>query len=322
MANSQFFYVNSQFTFILFLFPSKNTIPFQFLTISFIKLFKNNLYIPLKAGEYINMKKKSISIIIFILIFIIFLNFSYLRSLSIMPLYSLYHKQNSIMKEKNFTIHIPGGTITKEKDWYPFVMTFHDKTISSSIGEEINLTILYNFGAFEKGRSLFYKKDSDYFNAFYGAYVIESKDNNRKYGFNEKGELIEKEIMKISSHDIETLVLKSIGCKNAKVTFHPISPPRKANYLSYKNWLVIDSNITSKSPLHHAKNFYPAYIQYGKPPKNYKGKDFLPTHLYGRMYCRYFEEYDVTILLYILGPNSEMVDKTDHEILSKTVIKK
>lgn len=267
------------------------------------------------------MKKKVISVIVLLFIFILFLSFPYLKSLFVMYFYSQYQEQNSIMAKNNFSIKIPGGTITKEKDWYPFVMTFHDKNISSFINENIGLTILYNFGAFEDGRSLFYKEGSDYFSAFYGAYVIESKDKNKTYGFHKKGKIIKKEIMKIPSHDLENLVLKGIGCSNAEIAFRPIDSPRKIDYLSYEDWTIIDSIIISRSPLHKLKGNHLTYLQYGKPPKNYQGEDFSPIELYGRIYCRYFKEYDVTILLYILAPDFDVVEKTDRKILSKTRIK-
>lgn len=237
-----------------------------------------------------------------------------------MYFYSLYNEQNSIMEQKDFTIDIPGGITTEEKDWYPLVLTFNDTSISSAIDEDIDLSILYNFGAFENGRSLLYDPHSDYYGAFYGAYIIESKDKDKAYGFS-NGELIEEEIIKIASHDMEGLVLKGMGCDNAKVTFEPLGPPRKTSYISYDNWTVVDSIIQSKSPLHKFKKNHLSYIQYGKPPKDYQGEDFSDIKLSGRIYCRYFEEFDVTILLYIMAPNFEVVERTDQEILGRTVIK-
>lgn len=265
------------------------------------------------------MKKKVFLIIILLLSFIILLNFSYIKSLFVMYFYNSYQKQNSIMEEKGFTIDMPGGTITEEKDWYPFVLTFNDTSISSAIGENLNLTILYNFGAFEDGQSLLYDPHSDYYSAFYGAYIIESKDKGKSYGFEDR-ELIEEEIIKIASHDIEHLVLKSIGCIDPEVTFRPLGSPRKADYISYENWMVIDAAINSQSPLHTQKKNHLAYLQYGKPPRDYQGEDFPDTKLSGRIYCRYFKEFDVTIVIYILAPSFEVIERTDQEILGRTVI--
>lgn len=267
-----------------------------------------------------NKKRIIIKISVVLLILIILpLSFPQIRSYFIMSYYSFCFKQDSIMEKNGFKIDIPGGLTTKERDWYPFVMTFNDKNISSAIKEDIDLTILYNFGAFESGRSLFYKEDSNYYSAFYGAYVVKSKDKDRKYGFKNDQINID-EITKLASRDIETLVLRSIGYKSPKVSYQEKDSPKKLDYLSYDNWTMMDSIIYSQGPIHKPNENHRAYIQYGKPPADYQGVDFPPVKLYGRMYCRYFQEYDVTIIMYIIAPNFEILDKTDDEILSKTLI--
>lgn len=267
------------------------------------------------------MKKKIIStIVVFLTLIIILLLFPQTRSYSIMYFYSIYHEHNSLMKEHDLIIDIPGGLTSKEKDWYPFVMTFNDENISSSLNEDIELTVLYNFAAFEDGRSMFYKEDSDYYFSFYGAYVIESKDKEKKYGFNDNEVNID-EITKLAAHDIEALVLKSIGCRNPEVIFEPKTAHKKVDYLSYDGWIMADSIVYSQGPIHKSDdNNRRGYIQYGKPPKDYQGEDFPPVELVGRIYGRYFDEFDLTILMYIIAPNFDIVDQTDRDILSKTVI--
>lgn len=268
------------------------------------------------------MNKKRIifrMLIVLLIPTILLLSFPQTRSYFIMYSSSLYHQQNSIMKENGFKIDMLGGLTTKEKDWYPFVMTFNDENISSAIKEDIDLTILYNFAAFEEGRSLFYKEDSNYYSAFYGAYVVKAKDKNRKYGFKED-EINIDEITKLASRDMETLVLKGIGCKNPELSYQEKDSPKKLDYLSYDNWIMMDSIIYSQGPIHKPNENNLSYLQYGKPPVDYQGVDFPPIKLYGRMYCRYFHEYDVTIIMYIIAPNFEVLDKTDEAILSKTLI--
>ena len=51
---------------------------------------------------------------------------NYPISLAVMKVYSGIHKSNSVMEQKGISLEIPGGGITQEKDWYPFVMTFND----------------------------------------------------------------------------------------------------------------------------------------------------------------------------------------------------
>ena len=103
----------------------------------------------------------------------------YLVSLSVMSVYSGVHERQSIMEEKGIELSIPGGGATSEADWYPFVMTFNPSAESFCrfIGEaNRELTILYNFPAFDlrrgKGCSRLYDPTSPYYNAFYGAYLV------------------------------------------------------------------------------------------------------------------------------------------------------
>ena len=103
----------------------------------------------------------------------------YILSLSVMSVYSGMHERQSIMHEKGIELAIPGGSATKETDWYPFVMTFNPSEVSFCrfIGEtNRKLTILYNFPAFDlrwgKGCSRLYDPTSPYYNAFYGAYLV------------------------------------------------------------------------------------------------------------------------------------------------------
>ncbi len=238
-----------------------------------------------------------------------------------MRLYSSYHDCHSLMRKNNFKVEIPGGTRTPQRDWYPFVMTFNDESFKSRVGEEINLSILYNFGAFENGRSTIYDKDSDYYNSFYGAYIIEGDQEGRAYGFN-GDEVDMEEISDVASHDFQVLVLESMGCINPQVSFQNRGKPKKLDYISYENWTLIDCNVYANSSIHQYYKDYIAYIQYGKPPKDYKGDNFPQTILAGRIYCRYFPEYQSTILLYIIAPDFETIETTDKEILLKTKISK
>ncbi|MFZ7120675.1 MAG: hypothetical protein ACOWWH_06970 [Eubacteriaceae bacterium] len=265
------------------------------------------------------MKKSIILFVIIILLILFIVNFSYIESILFMKVYSDYNDMTSIMNKNNFCIHMSGGICTKEKDWFPFVMTFNDYDISKKINEDIDISIMYNFGAFENGRSNFYNEKSDYFSSFYGAYIIQSKNRSQTFGF--QGNDIDTDaIMKITKYDLQELVLKSLGCQNVNVSFIIDNVYKNIAYLSINNWIRIDSTIISVSPLHKFKRNHLAYIQYGKPPLHYFGKDFDKEKLVGRMYCKYFNEYKCTILLYIIAPNTSIIEKTDLDILSKTVI--
>ena len=110
-----------------------------------------------------------------------------------MSVYSKICEQESILKEKEIELEIPGGCETEEADWYPFVMTFNpsQSAIENYLGEKgARLTILYNFPAFDlrwgKGCSRLYDDTSPYYNGFYGAYILSSDSESQQEKLSEK----------------------------------------------------------------------------------------------------------------------------------------
>jgi hypothetical protein len=224
------------------------------------------------------------------------------------------------MKENGFHIKIPGGNATKEKDWYPFVNVFNASSgFSKFIGRDVDLTILYNFGAFNGKSSSIYDENSPYFSAFYGAYAIRNNENDERYGFDEK-EIDINEIVDVSLYDYIYLVLYGFGCNDP--VFSPISYDIVENveYLGYNDWVQVDAIIETNSPAHKFDGRKTSYIQYGKPIETDK-EDFLFMNIHGRMYVRYFEEYDTTIIMYVMAKKKETIIRCDSNILRHTVIK-
>ncbi|EOC99238.1 hypothetical protein [Caldisalinibacter kiritimatiensis] len=277
--------------------------------------------------------KKLFKIIIFILIilFIFFYthtNIYYIfRSYIVMYPYSLKEKSESILSKKKLKLHIPGGLYTKERDWYPFMMTFNDNEgFSKYVGKDLSLTVLYNFGYFEKeyGSSSYYNPSSPFYSSFYGAYVVSNNKNPKeKFGFYKNGELNISELSLVPKYDQTRLVLPSIGCPRDKIVFKTQIDKIEYNvkYVGESNWVKIDSTIKTNSPIHKAKKDCLGYIQYGKPIEKYYNQEEYPIiTLKGRMYAKYIEEYNVTIAFYILAPNISTINKYDDKVLSKSQI--
>lgn len=242
--------------------------------------------------------------------------FPFIKSISVMRVASIYEYHQSVMKDHDVEIRLKGGLHTKEKDWYPFVMTFNpvDEYFSRRVGRDASLTIMYNFGAFEyaKGASSLYNEDSPYFSSFYGAYVVE--DKNQAFGFNTDGTLNEAEISMVASYDMRVLVLRSIGCETPFFDYDVTAVEPVATMVGYEDWTMMDSIIFTNSPVHEVTDGHTAYIQYGKCPV-IPEEDFVPITLYGRVYAKYFEDKDLTICFYIIGTSKEMVEETDLEFL-------
>jgi len=252
-----------------------------------------------------------------------------LRSYIVMFFYSKVHEKESLLDGYDMDLRIPGGLSTKNRDWYPFVMTFNDNTgFSRYLNKDTSLTILYNFGHFKvkDGSSSYYDPNSKYFSSFYGGYLVK---NNEEYpspfGFYSNGTVNIEEISLVPKYDQEELVLSSLGCPRSKMLFDVSIDSIKydVNYINLEGWTRIDSTISTNSPVHSFTKNHTAYIQYGKPiPRYNNGEDFPIITLKGRTYAKYLKDYKMSIFLYILAPNIDTIEECDRDILSKTVLDK
>jgi hypothetical protein len=246
----------------------------------------------------------------------IFWFFPLLRSVSVMSIYSTLHENESIMKQAGFNLYIPGGIATPQKDWYPFPMTFN----AGEFTDGARMSIIYNFPAFDaiSRSSMLYDEDSSYNSAFYGAYVI-TKDDGTPYGLTDKW-INTDEVSIAFEYDYVNLVLKSLG--NEEFDFSPVQyEASQTDYLGFNDWIMIDAIINTNSTSHNSVGFKRSYIQYGNPGKK-ASEDFPLILLLGRLYIRYFEEYNCTIAMYIMARNEEVIIECDKNILSESIIKK
>lgn len=243
--------------------------------------------------------------------------YPYAKSLTVMKAYSSYLEHESFLEDVGITIQMPGGLRTPQSDWYPFVMTFNDdKGFSRYIDQDVRLSILYNFGAFEltKGASTYYAPSSPYFNSFYGVYAI----------YEDSSKINLKRLEEVTAFDMKTLVLESIGCTSPQMDFTIQSIQENVALGEYSDWTLVNADILVNSPVHfYTKDNpdYQAYIQYGRPPLTYfEGQSYPLVQMLGRIYVRYFEKEKTTIGLYVIGTSPEMIQKTVQDFLDQTKI--
>jgi hypothetical protein len=261
------------------------------------------------------MKRVPLITLVILLVFLVFWFFPLFRSVAVMSIYSTLHENSSIMKDSGFDLSIPGGLSTLERDWYPFPMVFN----AGEFTDGARMSIIYNFPAFNciSRSSMLFDEDSLYNSAFYGAYVIK-KDDGTPYGLKDSW-MNTDEISTAFSYDYVNLVLKSLG--NDDFHFSPIQYETiRTDYLGYGDWLMIDAIINTNGTSHNSDGFKRSYIQYGNPGQR-ASEDFPLILMLGRLYIRYFEEYDCTIALYIMARNQEAILECDEKILSKSIIK-
>lgn len=263
------------------------------------------------------MKKKVIVLAVLLLsAALIFWFFYPLRSLIVMSVYSGQHSNDSVLKQQGFSVDIPSG-----QGWYPFVMTYNADNFSAWSGIDADMSILYNFGAFDSASrtSSFYDLSSDKYCAFYGAYVLH--EDHGIFGFADGGEVDRDEITQAVKYDYTQLVLAGFGCDNIVFDVDEFSQQPDVKYADSDGWTRIDATIMTNGVAHQYKEGKMAYLQYG-PPMQVPQEDFAVTTLHGRLYIRYFKEYDCTVMLYVIAPNTDTVETCDNDILSKTTVAK
>ncbi len=261
------------------------------------------------------MKKKLIVLAVLLLAAALIFWFFYpLRSLIVMSVYSGQHGNESVLKQQGFSLDIPSG-----QGWSPFVMTYNADDFSVWSGIDSVMSILYNFGAFDTATrtSSFYDSDSDKYCAFYGAYVLHQNDG--AFGLTDDGDVDRDEITQAVKYDYTQLVLAGFGCDDIVFGVDEFEQQTDVSYAGSDGWTRIDASITTNGVAHQYKEDKTAYLQYG-PPMTSVDEDFAVTTLHGRLYIKYLEDYDCTVMLYVIAPNTDAVDICDKDILSKTKI--
>jgi len=261
------------------------------------------------------MKKRWIVLVVLLIIVVhIFWFFYPLRSYVVMGVYSGQHSRESVMKQQGFTVDIPSG-----KGWYPFMLTYNADGFASWSGIDADMTILYDFGAFDAGTrtSTIYDPQSDKYCAFYGAYVLRIDEG--VFGFTDDGNVDMDAVTCAFEYDYTQLVIEGFGCDVPIFAVDDYTVESGVDYAGFDGWTRIDAGLTVSGVAHNYQESYTAYLQYG-PPTQAVHEDFAVTQLTGRMYLRHFEEYGCTVMLYALAPQADTVEACDAELLSETEI--
>ena len=237
-----------------------------------------------------------------------------LRSHIVMSVYSAQQLSASVLRECGMDIRIPIAD-----GWYPQMLAFNADGFAAWSGIDARMTVLYTFGAFDiKTRaSLLYDPASDKYSAFYGAYAVRKEDG--VFGFGEDGALNLDEITRAVRYDDTQLVLASLGCSEPVFEIERIDVTQDAVCAGSGKWVRIDAVLRVSGAAHAYQEDRLAYLQYGAPPP-YAGEDFAVTQMSGRVYAKYFPEFDCAVMMYCLAPSIKAVDECDAQALQKAEI--
>jgi hypothetical protein len=237
------------------------------------------------------------------------------RCLLVMPVYSEIHRSSSVMRHNGFDIRMPGGLSTPECDWFISPFVYNASGFRSQYHDEVNLTIIYTFPAFNPvtRKNEIFDMDSPYYSAFYGAYVIGVTDGG-EYGFNPDGSPSIGQVADVYRHDYTKLVLRDLGCGDAFWEFGEYEVDT-VDFMGCGGWTAIDAEIRTRGLAHDFSGYRRNYIQYGRPGP-VDGPDFEIITLHGRILMRYFPEYGVTVMLYASATGTGVVNRCFDDILN------
>ncbi|KNZ41903.1 hypothetical protein [Acetobacterium bakii] len=263
------------------------------------------------------MKTKglALSLVILTLAFLLFSsNGAGLRSDLALQVQGYGFKDKSVFNQVGLEFFIPTGKGYSKSGWTNNVKLYHPGNNFPHDQGNGNMSILYNFGHFEEGRSTFYDPNSEYFNAHYGVYAIHLNDSI--FGW-KNGALDEAAVTKIIAFDQLELVMASLGCPASRRHFdYQITDVKEGHAMAgFSDWILINAVINTNSPLHHKTQNRLGYVQYGEPLKNYQGEDFPIVEMQGRIYLRYDEVHKVTVIYFVIGKTLEFIEKTSNDYL-------
>ena len=250
------------------------------------------------------------------------------ESLAVMGAFSHLHEREGLPAQEGIRLEIPGGLSTPGRDWYPLVMTFcPGEGFGQFVGRQgAQATILYNFPAFSptKGCSELFHADSPYYNSFYGAYVVQCPEDP-PFGFVEQtdGSLAvdTAAIAKAPQYDVQRLVLRDFGLTPAKEVFDwtITDLQEQVSYVGWEGWTRLDAALTVNGAAHNPTGFVRSYLQYGYPAWK-TDAPLAPVEMTGRLYLRYFPEWNVSICFYLLARDPAVLASCDRDLVSQSVL--
>ncbi len=273
--------------------------------------------------------KRWIKIVLFIVTLVLLLInssiFPILKSYAVMFVYSQMHERESFLYEEEIRLQLQGGLATWKKDYFPFVIAFDaSKAFSRYIDEPIDLTIYYNFGAFDvrQGASSLYNQNSPFYSTFYGAYAIRYKDSEEIYGLRTDQKPDIEAITKITDFDLKHLVYNSIGHVEPELKYK-IENNEEVMVIDGREFIVFDATIQMDGMWHQYERDYRAYIQYGKPPIQLEDKEsFEAIEGFGRIYLHYDDIEGISYFFYIITADKETLQYTEEAFIANAKITK
>ena len=258
----------------------------------------------------------------------IYYTFPLLKAMAVMSVVSSREIRDGSLQGGAVDIDIPGGWHTLRSDWFPLMLTYDDDGLYRRVTgtDDTHLTVLYSFPAYDlRARcSRLYAPATDYYNSFYGAYLV-SSDSGRPVGFSESGGSLAvntDELLQIPYIDYYYLVLSDFGLQQKDMIFEceVTEMTESLTYAGSDGWMRIDARLRVSGAAHEALDDVQSYYQYGAPGYDVP-EAFAPADMYGRIYGKYLPEQNVSVFFYVVAGSEDIVNATDRDLLSHSKIR-
>ncbi|HAZ05873.1 MAG TPA: hypothetical protein DCY58_05945 [Acetobacterium sp.] len=106
--------------------------------------------------------------------------------------------------------------------------------------------------------------------------------------------------------------MTALGCPPSRQQFDSthINIQPGPEMAGYQDWIQVDAAILTNAPLFHFQGLHTGMLQYGSPPASYNGADFPEVPMVGRIYLRYDNTRQVTVIYFVMAKDLSLVEET------------
>jgi hypothetical protein len=196
------------------------------------------------------------------------------------------------------------------------------RTLSEVVGYPVEAAAYSHFGGYNLSRVYadFVNPDSDYYQAWLGAYVVFDCERRAHFGFDDEGQPIQQEALDVLEAD-QRLVLGGAGCPNRfpdgrLVQLIGDMTVAEAE-LGGESWARLDGRADTWSAFHRGRSpggGWRSEAGYGRVPDDapHPVDDFHPLTYTGSFWMRYFPQWRATCARFYIYP--EYTDRNGEKV--------
>ena len=194
--------------------------------------------------------------------------------------------------------------------------------LSEVVGYPVEAAAYSHFGGFNLSRvySDFVNPDSDYYQAWIGAYVVFDSERRKRFGFDDEGQPVQQEALDVLEAD-QRLVLDGAGCPNRFPDGHRVrligDMTASEVDVAGERWWRLDGEAETWSAYHRGRSpggRWRSEAGHGRVPDDapHPVDDFHPLTYMGSFWMRYFPQWQATCARFYIYP--EYADRNGERV--------